>query len=288
MKPRSALLVILALALSCVSALAAVAAQARPKIPPPDFTRESEEDAAGLKQWKKLDVDCPNCKGAKSYVCEHCKDYSNLEICRECDMTKRATCRTCAGKGKIPDPIVEMACPYCWGSTWYVCGLCNSFGYITVGEQRTACGACKEKGLLECVACAKKRRVDTVRIGKKNPGEATAKELQETLDKLQESMKLLEAYEPDKNPSKAMKDFVKTLEPVKRELKIAKDVQTMLDEVVKGLRSYGAGYQSYEENLMHQFLVFKDRTVFLLQHQIRAVEQSLERAKFNESKSTSK
>ena len=58
----------------------------------------------------------------------------------------------------------------------------------------------------------------------------------------------------------------------------------LLDDVLKGIKSHGAGYTGFEEDLTTQFLIFKDRTVYLLQHQIRAAEQSLERATFNESK----
>jgi hypothetical protein len=136
----------LLLALLCTF-VAAASPQARPKIPPPDFVRECDVDAAGLRQWKAFDPDCTHCKGVKSHVCEHCKD-SPVPICLECDGKKRATCRPCGGKGKLPDPLVELACPYCWGSSWYACGLCNSFGYMTIDGVETKCGACKQKGLL--------------------------------------------------------------------------------------------------------------------------------------------
>src|SRR5262245_53812529 len=138
---------LLALAISLALALVAVAGapqSTRPKIPPPDFKRECDTDAAGLKQWKAFDVGCPQCKGTKFSVCEHCKD-TKFPICLECDGKKRAPCRTCGGRGKLPDPLVELACPYCSGSSWYPCGLCNGFGFLKIDDAETKCGACKQK-----------------------------------------------------------------------------------------------------------------------------------------------
>jgi hypothetical protein len=284
MRPKTwSPLLVLALALSCLVAVAA-AVQARPKIPPPDFVREVEEDAAGMQQWKAFDVECPHCKGAKSHICENC-DQNKRDVCLECDGSKRATCRICGGKGKVPDPLVELACPYCWGSSWYACGLCNGFGKIGVDGKDTVCGACKQKGLLPCTGCGGKRRVDTVRIGKKTVGEVGAKDLVELQEKLKACLTALEGYEPDENPSRATKEFVKTIEPLKKDLKATKDMQVLLEEVLKGIKNWGAGYTGNEARLAHQFLVFRDRTVFLLQHQIRATEQALARAQSNESKS---
>jgi hypothetical protein len=256
---------------------------ARPKIAPPEFKREFEEDAAGLRQWKAFDVTCDHCKGVKVQVCDHCKD-SKLPVCQECKGEKRASCRPCGGKGKLPDPMVELACPYCWGSSWYVCGLCNSWGFMNISEVETKCGACKQKGMIPCGACNGERRVASAKFGKKGVGEASAKELKELLEKLRESLAALEKFEPESNPSKSMKAFSKTVVSLERELKVVKDMQKLLDDVLKGIKSHGAAYTMFEEQLTTQFLIFKDRTVYLLQHQIRAAEQSLERAEFNESK----
>lgn len=274
-------LLMLAMALLCV--LGAFAQQTRAKIPPPDFTREWEVDAAGLRQWKAFDIPCVNCKGVKSHVCEHCKE-TKFPVCLECDGKKHTTCRTCGGKGKMPDPLVDLVCPYCFGSSWYVCELCNSWGYIKIDAVDTKCGACKQKGLLKCQACNGQRRVEVIKVGKKGVGEASAKELKDLLEKLRATQVELEKFEPEANPSRSAKAFAKALEPIERDLKVIKDMQKMLDEVLKGVKSYGAGYSGYEEHLTQQFLLFKDRTNFLLQHQIRAAEQSLERAEFNESK----
>jgi hypothetical protein len=271
-----------AIALAFV-ALASAQQSTRPKIPPPDFKRECDTDAAGLKQWKPFDVECPACKGTKFTECLHCKD-TKFPMCLECDGKHRATCRTCGGRGKLPDPLLELACPYCEGSSWYPCGLCNGFGILKIDGAETKCGACKQKGLLKCIACAGTRRVETIKVGKKPVGEAAAKDLRELLEKLKASLAEMEKFEPEENPSKSIKAFNKILEPLERDYKVAKDVEKMLDETLKGVKSYGAGYTSYAENLKGQFLVFKDRTVFLLQHQVRAAEQSLARAEANETK----
>jgi hypothetical protein len=269
--------------LALAALAAAVPPQARPKIPPPDFQRETETDAAGLVQFKAFDLDCTHCKGAKSQVCEHCKD-SPVPICLECDGTKRATCRICGGIGKLPDPLLELACPICRGSSWYVCGICNSFGFLTVEGNKTNCGACKQKGLLACLACGGRRRLDTVKAGAKPLTEASVKDLQALLARLHACQAAFEAYEPDPNPSRSLKEFAKCLEPVKRDLGAAKDLVEMLETVIKGIKSYGAGYAAYQDMLLHQFLLYEDRTVYLLQHQVRAAEQGLARAESNASK----
>lgn len=277
----------LSLALGLAFPLAPAAAQNRPKIPEPKVERAWEEDAAGLRQWQAFEVVCTHCKGAKTHVCEHCKDAA-YPICLECDGTKRATCRTCAGIGSMPDPLVELACPYCWGSSWYTCGQCNGFGKIQVDNVDTKCGACKEQGLLACTACKGKRRVAVATVGRKGPGEASAADLRETRALFAETLTALQAYEPDKNPSKSLKEFAKVVAPAAKDLKVIKDMQSLLESSIKGLRSYGAGYVSYEERLMFQFLVFKDRTVYLLQYQLGLFDVCLERADFNEKvKSTS-
>lgn len=278
----------LALGVALLAALAPPAsAQNRPKIPAPELQREWEVDADGARQWKPYDVTCTHCKGAKSHVCENCKDVK-LPICLECDGTQRATCRTCAGTGKMPDPLVELTCPYCWGSTWYRCGLCNSFGSFTVADKEVKCGACKQQGLLTCVACDGHRRVPVMKVGRKGPGEAKVKDLREALASLEEALAALEQFEPDGNPSRSAKAFAKTLDAVERDLKVTKGAQEMLESVLKGVKSYGAGYANYEDRLIHQFFVFKDRTVYLLQHQIALVKLCIELAEFNETrKSTS-
>ncbi len=210
-----------ALGIALLTALVAFAGAqtARPKIPPPDFKREVVVDAAGLQQWKAFDVTCDHCKGAKVHICDHCKD-SKLPVCQECKGEKRATCRPCGGKGKLPDPMVELACPYCWGSSWYACALCNSWGHLSVEGAETKCGACKQKGLIPCGACNAERRVATAKLGKKGVGEAGSKELNELLAKLRESLAALEKFEPETNPSKTMKAFAKTVAPLERELKV--------------------------------------------------------------------
>ncbi|NUP95638.1 MAG: hypothetical protein HUU28_05690 [Planctomycetaceae bacterium] len=279
-RPSFALVVLLAL-LSAFVGLAAL--QARPKIPPPTFERETEADATGQKQWKKFDVDCPECKGSKMGTCLHC-DKSEVTICNECNLTKRAPCRVCTGKGKLADPLVELNCAYCWGSSWTLCGMCNSFGFMNIDSNKVKCAACKEKGLLKCLACNGTRRVETMKFGKKPVGEAGVKELKAGLEKLKAVMAELEKWEPDPNPSKSAKSLEKLLSPLAKDLKVIEPALAGLEEVIKGIKINGASLSGYEDRLIHQYLLFKDRTVFLLQHQMRAAEQSLARAEANETK----
>jgi hypothetical protein len=189
-------------------------------------------DAAGLRQWKAFELTCTHCKGTKTHVCEHCKDAA-YPVCLECDGTKRAICRTCAGTGSMPDPLVELACPYCWGSTWYTCGLCNGFGSLEVDGTPTKCGACKEQGLIACTACKGKRRVAVASVGRKSPSEASAADLREARALFAETLATLQAFEPDKNPSKSLKDFSKAVSTAAKDLKVVKDMQSLFNEGVK-------------------------------------------------------
>jgi hypothetical protein len=275
-------LLTLGLVLLSAFAVLGLAQTIRPKIPPPEFKREFDVDAAGLRQWKAFDVTCDHCKGVKSQVCENCKE-TKYPTCIECNGEKHATCRPCGGKGKLPDPLVELACPYCHGSSWHTCGLCNGFGYLSIDNVQTKCDTCKQKGLIACGVCNKARRLEVIKVGKKSVGEASSKDLKPLLEKLQATQAALEKFEPDTNVSKANKAFEELFKPIGKE-KVVKDLVKMVEEHTKSVNNGGGGFSGNEERLKTQFFLFKDRTTFLLQHEIRAVEQALERAVHNESK----
>jgi hypothetical protein len=93
----------------------------------------------------------------------------------------------------------------------------------------------------------------------------------------------LEKFEPDTNVSKANKAFEEIFKPIAKE-KVVKDMLKMLEDETKSVSNSGGSLSGNDERIKTQFFIFKDRTTFLLQHEIRAAEQALERAEFNESK----
>ncbi len=257
-------------------------AQVRYRIPEPQIERLEEVDANGLKQWKALDEKCPYCNGKKTAKCGHC-DGNELPTCAECSSTKEATCRYCGGSGKKIDPLVEMTCPYCVGAGWHDCALCKSRGSYPVqggGANEQKCGSCKEKGAIPCSVCKGKHVIPVLKVGKKGPGYAKAAELKDAKKDLEKAMEAVNAYLPvGKEQSK--KDLYKAVGKYQKLLPALKDMQTLLDETLNGLRK-GAGYVGYDEWLLNEFVVFKDRTIYLLKHQMLLVDLCLAHAEHNE------
>ena len=92
----------------------------------------------------------------------------------------------------------------------------------------------------------------------------------------------MDAFEPAERPGKSDKALSKILAKPARQLEALAGMQDMLETVVKGLTKAGANLQSYEANVTHQYLVFKDRTLFLLKHQVLLLDLCIERAEHNE------
>jgi hypothetical protein len=264
-------------------------AQTRERIPPPDFVRETVVDEAGLQQWKPYEVKCEPCRGLGEHECLGCKgNESMMPECTECDGTRRSVCRTCAGKKTLPDPLVELGCPFCKGSGWFNCGQCNGVGKFFQTDQagnRTemVCRGCDTKGRYECPGCEGTRRCPTVRIKKKQPGEAKLKDLQKLRVDLAKALEAFEELEPLDTGAKSLKLFEETAKPFGKKIPEVKSAAELLDTVLGGLRKVGSGYQGYEAKNTFQFLLIKDRTVFLLQHDLRAVDQAISREEHNAS-----
>lgn len=280
------LLSLLGLSLFALLGLAA-SQQTLEKIPVVDFQRETELDPAGLKQFKAFDVKCEACRGLRDWTCQGC-DKLDLPNCPECKGTKKAPCRVCAGRGKTHDPLLEHTCTYCRGSAWYDCAQCGGMGYFfenSAGGERLQkpCGACKKVGRYACNPCGGKRVVDTVRIKRKAPSDASAADLRATQAELQSWMAQLEAFEPLDRAAKSTKALEGLVARPGRTLAPLKDMLALLEEVQKGLTRAGAGYQNYEERQNFQFLLFRDRSIHLLRHNLRALELCIERADFNET-----
>lgn len=259
------------------------AAQVRERLPEPSVERAWVEDEEGLRQWAEYDETCPECRGARIRPCQGCAGRG-LSACSECDGTEKAKCRSCAGTGKLPDPLVELPCIFCKGGGWYHCPLCNARGYYGIKDvkRKIKCGSCKTTGFHACAACEGTRRLPVVVVKRKGPGEAKLKDLLATRELLQPCLVEMDAFEPAERPGKSDKALSKILAKPARQLEALAGMQDMLETVVKGLTKAGANLQSYEANVTHQYLVFKDRTLFLLKHQVLLLDLCIERAEHNE------
>jgi hypothetical protein len=280
MNPRSILLCLLAL---LAIAAPPLPAQSREKLPDPKVERECVEDAKGIREWKKYDQKCPTCKLAKIRPCERC-DGGGGAACPECEGTKKAKCRTCAGVGRSPNPLKEMACIYCKGSAWYRCSLCGGGGMVGARNQALGkCGSCKGKGHFSCSVCKGERRLESVRVKRKAPGKATKlKDLREVRSLLKKCLTDLEAFEPNDTIAKNEKALARILSKPSRSLPALKDMQELLETVVKGQVRAGSRFQGFEAAVTHQFLVFKDRSIYLTQYQIAVLDLCIARLEHNE------
>lgn len=256
------------------------------KIPEVDFERETELDEEGKQQFKAFDVRCETCQGLKIDTCRNC-DKRDISDCMVCNDEKRVPCYVCTGEGKLLDPLVEMACPYCKASAWYACGQCAGVGFFYENLQdgsriERPCGACKKVGGFECSVCEGERRIDTVRVKRELPTEADLDDLRDTREELAACLEELEPFEPKGRASKTTKALEKLLARPGRTYEPLGDMLDLLEEVQKGLVKAGSGYKNFEERQNHQFLVFRDRSVHLLRHQLRVLDLCIERAEFNE------
>lgn len=267
-------------------AAAPLGAQVREKIPPPEFVRETVADADGRLQWKPFDVACEACHGRGVATCQGCANF-DVPNCTECGGTKTARCRVCLGTKKLLDPLVDVHCPYCAASGWNDCPNCGGVGYFIVtdkddGSRRQQdCGGCKKKGRWECLACESEGRLATVRIKRKPPGEADLEDLEEMHEVLAGCLAAMEAFEPASRASESEDMIEEVVKKPGRKYEPLKDMLAVLEETLKSLTKVAAAYEGYEAKKTHQFLLMKDRTIYLLQHNVRALDQCIARAKHN-------
>jgi len=272
---------LLSLATLLFLAAPAATAQSREKLPDPVVARETVEDEKGLQQWKDEEVECPTCRKAKVVECPMCSGRE-LPSCPVCEGTKKATCYTCAGTGRSPDPLKEMPCIYCKGLAWYPCGLCGGGGVLRVKEAEVKCGSCKGTGFFPCTVCKGTRLLPSVRVKKKDPGDAKLKDLQQVQTELQETLAELEAWEASDTVSKNLKSLGTLLKDPAKSLPPLKDMQKELEEVLKGITRAGSMYLGYEANLLHQFQVFQDRSAYLIKYQLEVLKLCIARLEHNE------
>ncbi len=257
------------------------------KLPEIVIERELITDDQGLQQFAPWDVDCPACKGKGTAECRNCAGVKEWKDCIECKGTRRATCRVCLGTKKVPDPLLELVCPSCWGLGWTPCGMCSGFGRIkesdpSGNERSVRCVGCKHKGFWKCAVCDGKQHLQAMRIKKKSLGEAKLKDLIKARTAIQEGIAVLEAYEPSGHASKELKQLSKDLRPAIKVLGELGDMLDTLDAVLGTIHKAGAGYVNYEAKLTYSLLTYKGRMLYLLRYEDRLLELYSERAEFNE------
>ena len=103
-----------------------------------------------------------------------------------------------------------------------------------------------------------------------------------TREALAQCLTEMEAFEPKGRAKKSGEAFDKILKKPAKKFPALKGVVEVRQALFDDLNRGGPQYKGYEEAVTHQFLLFKDRTVYLLQYQLRVLDMCIERAEFNE------
>lgn len=264
------------------------------KIPEQKLERELVADAEGLKQFAPYEVKCEACRGTGEWECLHCKRFDNKnETCMECEVTRKATCRLCAGNKVLHDPIEAIPCLFCTygfdqgGSGFVNCGLCQGGGELGVTDKdgnKTSqkCGSCKGEGRFPCAVCDGSRIIPTVKVKKKPATEAKAKDLHKVRDGLAAVLVEFEGFEPIARSGKNDKKIEGFIKKHKKTFPPLSGMFESLETIAGGQTKAGAGFAAYEQNLVHTYKVFRDKTIYLLRHQLLVLDACIERAEFNE------
>ena len=57
----------------------------------------------------------------------------------------------------------------------------------------------------------------------------------------------------------------------------------MLETVAGGLDKAGAGFANYEPNLIHVYSLYRNKTIFMLRHQIMVLDAHIKRTTHNDA-----
>ena len=120
-----------------------------------------------------------------------------------------------------------------------------------------------------------------INIGRTCPADATAKNLMKARAKLQKTLGKLQKLPINSQENKTTKAFNKILDPGARTYKSLKDVKAMMKAALKAAR-VGSAYTNHGQTVLSEYMHYQDRTVYLLQYQIRVIDLCLARAENNE------
>lgn len=290
-------------ALAVALPTASVSAQAKnpgqyPIAVPEKMERPTEKDADGLLQWvdlTKLKGDaakalrCVTCEGKKWQLCAFCWRMEHHEKCPECKTSKdtdekkrRATCRTCAGEGTMPDPLEKAPCPGCFGSTAQRCHVCAGEGtYAQAGtERRAKCPSCRGSGFYKCNVCKGKRLVEPPKL-KPSVGEAERGDLEKALVSLEKVSAELAKWTSAGEVRDDRKAFGKIVKPGAKFFPALRTLGKDFDNAAKA-HSKSAIFTATKQMIGNHSNERKQSLDFYIRHQRRLLQLCIERQKHNE------
>lgn len=286
MHPIKTCLVLFAL---LFAASAAVTAQGARYLIPERIERKTEAGDDGQQVWAKWEApDCTSCKGTGKSVCATCARFpKDADKCPECERKDKAkfltTCRVCAGKGKLADPLDELPCAGCMGSGMFLCTVCGGGGQLKVGSAKrwSACPACRGKGRFDCGGCKGKRVMSSL-VVKPSLREAPLDKLQKAQEAVDAALQRFASFLPA-GGTKARKE-VKELGKAYDELK---KLHPSWKGMAKATKNYmgkifaGAQFQGHEQNEAATMNQLKSNAEYYLKHQKRMLELAIKRAELN-------
>lgn len=266
---------------------AAAQGEKRPEMRRPfaeDYQIPTEQNDEGATVWGEWAANCPNCKGAKKTVCFHCVGLTRNEQCLECNMTKEAPCRVCAGEGMIPSPLEKAPCGGCLGAGMFPCHLCGGEGNIRIvggSEKGTKCMGCKGAGGYPCGTCRGERMVAPPKL---KPDVATAElaDLKEAREILEGVMSAMDEWKPKGGPEarKEIKNYAAMMKPAGRFFPatrgLQRDFQTMMKRLLQG-----SNFESFPEMSVRAMDHYRQTNQYYFKHQKHLLDQCIKRQEAN-------
>ncbi len=250
---------------------------------PDVWERPTKDDDQGLKQWDEFHQNCPTCVATKTTICVHCNGMDGHTKCLECNMTKKAPCRACAGEGQLLDPLQWSLCPGCFGAGVFPCDVCGGRGGSKVeggGDKIKDCVACKGDGGWRCGVCKGARKVPAPKL-KPSVGEADSATLKKAREDVAEVLAAVSAWEPSPKARKDVKDYPKLLQKATGVLPALKLCQKDLDDRMKAIFK-GEVWVGHEEREANSLKRTKQCHEYYLKFQLRLLDLCIARAEHNE------
>jgi hypothetical protein len=251
---------------------------------PEKIERAAVADDKGILQWVEWSAgNCKTCKGSKVTDCVHCSEVGDNAKCLECNMKKKAPCRSCGGLGSLPDPLKQVHCPGCMGAGMMPCTVCGGRGGNKVqggGKDQHDCVACKGDAGFACTICSGARMVDCAKLAP-SLAEAPLEALKRAQGDVEASLRGLAAFRTGgKNTRKELKEYGKGLKPGTSSMpmlkKFVSGFDAYMERIIKG--ELWVGHEEREGAAMEWM---KKNTEYYLKVQKRMLELAIQRAEQN-------